>query len=95
MRIGEGLTRSEQETVIRRSADESTWDIYSSDPSVCHKLTKKFKPIEADESTNGRHFTVPKKAISFRSPRVMSDEQRPASIERMAHARNTTGTPKK
>ena len=90
MRIGEGLTRSEQETVIRRSADDGTWEIYSSDPSVCHKLMKKFKPIEADESTNCRHFTVPKKAISFRSPRVMNDEQRKAVGDRLIKSLNSS-----
>ena len=92
MRIGEGLTRSEQETVIRRSADEATWEIYSSDPSVCHKLMKKFKPNEADEITNCRHFTVPKKAISFRSPRVMDDSKRQVLKDRMAKARITART---
>lgn len=78
MRIGEGLTRAEQETVIRRSADEAQWEIYSSDPSVCRKLMKKFKPVEDDDMTNCRHFIVSNKAVSFRSPRIISEEQRKA-----------------
>jgi len=90
MRIGEGLTRAEQETVIRRAADESQWEIYSSDPSVCHKLMKKFKPVEDNDLTNCRHFIVSKKAISFRNPKVMSDEQRKAIGERMKKARNSS-----
>ena len=83
MRIGEGLSRAEQETVIRRSADETTWDIYSSDPSVCRKLLKRYVPDD-DENNGSRRFTVPKNAISFRSQRVTSESQRKMLSERMA-----------
>lgn len=72
-------TRAEQETIIRRAADEEAWEVFSEDPVVVRKLTSIHGLGKAKGS--GMVWTVPRKGISFRKPVVLgaAEKQRRAS----------------
>ena len=63
------LSRSERETIIRRASDEDEWYVFSEDPSVVTKMTKRWGPGKVDGRNKfGMFWKVPKKAISIRGP---------------------------
>lgn len=78
-------TRAELETIIRRAADEKSWDVFSEDPKVIRKLTQNHG--EGEHWGGGRRWELPPTAISFRKPVKLSDSQRQKASERLAAAR--------
>jgi hypothetical protein len=63
------LSRSETETVIRRSADQHCWDIYSSIPKDISRIKKMVLAFggQLDESNEGDvRAAVPLCALTFR-----------------------------
>jgi hypothetical protein len=62
------LTRSERETYISKTADESTWTIVTNDPVVCKRLTKIYG-VGKKLSELYTSWIVGKTCISFRKPK--------------------------
>ena len=60
------LSRLEQETIIRRSAADQEWDIYSDDPAIQRKLERCGWAGEP-QGEFGRRYLVPRAAITIRS----------------------------
>lgn len=66
------LTRAEMETIIRRSDDERSWDIYSACPRDINRIRKTVAAFggQITELPNGDlRATVPLKALTFRASR--------------------------
>lgn len=83
-------TRAERETIIRRAADESDWEVFSEDPRIIRKMEKLWgKGHQDHQSTEGYVWTVPSSGVSLRKPRVLSEEQRDAAVQRLAEARKS------
>ena len=78
-------TRAEQETIITRANDENEWEVYSCDPVMIRKLDKRYKAYEI--TGDGKRYHVPKKLISFRSGKKMSEIDKKAVSERLSAAR--------
>lgn len=79
-------SNAERETIIRRAADEQDWEVYSEDPRVVRKLTKLFGPGVSGSQSDGSVWTLPKTAVSFRKPRVLTQEQKDALRARLREA---------
>lgn len=73
-------TRAETETVIRRSADEATWDVFSEDPKVIRKLERLYG--QGKNCGHGFRWEIPPAGISIRKPRELTAEQREKLILR-------------
>jgi len=73
-------TRAEQETIIRRAADEKSWDVFSEDPKVVRKLTRLYG--EGKPHGQGYRWLLPANGIAIRKPRVLTQEQRSELAER-------------
>lgn len=73
-------TRAEQETIIRRAADEQDWDVWSEDPRVDRKLTAVYGPGKPKGA--GFVWLVPATGLSFRRQSALSaaERQRRASV---------------
>jgi hypothetical protein len=80
-------SNAERETIIRRAADEQDWEVYSEDPRVIRKLTGLFGTGRSSAQSDGKVWVLGPKVLSFRKPRVISEEQRQVLRERMAKAR--------
>jgi hypothetical protein len=81
-------TRAEQETIIRRAADEQTWDVFTEDPRVIRVLERKHGLGRAHGS--GFRWTLGASCISIRGVPVRSEAQRAADAkagERLRAAR--------
>ncbi len=71
---GKGI-REERETVIRWDEAGDTANIWTASESVYKQLKKRgYFPVEDHEDSAA--FEVPKKSISIRKPRVLSEKQR-------------------
>ena len=84
------LTREEQETVIRRSAADDKWDVWSDDPVWVRKIKRLATRDDVDvieESESSIRALLPKRFVKASPPRRVSEEQRKASAERLARAR--------
>lgn len=68
------LSRSEQETIITRAADQRFWHVFSEDPSVVRKMTRLYG--EGRKVGEGAEWEIPKAGVSLRRPRVLSNEQK-------------------
>lgn len=76
------------ETVIRRASDEKQWEIFTEDRRVITKLTKLYGPGESRHpQSDGLWWVLPASGVSFRKPRVMTEEQRAAAALRLKEAR--------
>jgi len=75
------LLRCEQETIVTTDAETKIASVYTADPVYIRKLdalVKKFpdtyKVVKEDELSKTYEF--PKKLLSFRQPRVLTEEQK-------------------
>ncbi len=83
------LTKYEMETVVNYNAGEQTATVYTRDKSVMRKLDrlvadypdsyKLLKQTDIDKT-----YSMPKSYITYRKPRMVSDEQREQARQRMA-----------
>ena len=81
-------TNIEKETIINYNQEEKEANIYTHDKRLvtklmncCEKYPEQFKLIEQD--TESKTFIIPKKYVSVRPPKIMSDEQKQKAGERM------------
>ena len=86
------LSKFEQETIITFNAEEKTAEIYTADPvqirrldSLCTEFPDTYKLKNQDSFS--KNYTVPKEYITFRKPRVISEQQRERLIENLKKAR--------
>ena len=75
------LLRCEQETIVNTDADTKMASVYTADPVYMRKLDKlvekypdTYKVVKEDELSKTYEF--PKKLLSFRPPRILTEEQR-------------------
>lgn len=76
---------AELETIIRMAADEQFWTVFSEDPRIIRKLSKKYGSGEAKGV--GWLWRVPIRPLSFRAHRIISDAERKTKADRLAAAR--------
>lgn len=74
------LSRAERETIITRAADQTSWHVFTEDPSVIRLLTRRWGPGKPSGEF-GVEWDAPKARISFRSPRAAQVSQR--SVENL------------
>lgn len=86
------LTRWEMETTVNYNAEENKAVLYTRDKSVMRKLDKlvaefpeTYKLVR--ETDIDKTYEFPKRMLSFRKPRVLTDEQRAEMRDRLAKAR--------
>lgn len=76
-------SRAERETIIRRAADEQTWDVFSEDPRVIRVLERRHGPGFPHGS--GFRWVLGAPCVSFPRKRAqLSEEQRAEAAERLA-----------
>ena len=87
------LNKYEQETIVNYTNGEKTASIYTADPVVIRKLDKlvekypeTYKVIAQDKYS--KTYECPKKMVSFRPPRILTDEQKAELRERMNKINN-------
>ncbi len=64
------MTREEQETVIRKSAADDAWDIWTCDPKFIHLLERRgYEPQPDHQSKNGKAVSIqiPYRQLTLRS----------------------------
>lgn len=59
-------TRAEMETLIRRAADETAWEVFSEDPKVVRKMTRLYGVGEA--KGQGMVWRVPPTGVCLKKP---------------------------
>lgn len=81
MKSTTNLTRLEQETIVNFNNEEANAEVYTCSQSVMRKLDKlcikfpdNYKLIKEDEYS--KTYSTSKKNIKFKSPRILTDEQR-------------------
>lgn len=86
------IPREEQETIINFCADDKTAHVYTCDSVYIRKLDKLcercpdiYKVVKQDECS--KTYSMPKRLVSFRVPRELTEEQRAAAVERLAKMR--------
>ena len=79
-------SRSERETVIRRAADETAWEVTTEDPTMIRMLTKLFGRGESVGPWVVR-WSLARNCVSFRRRKNLTDEQRREIGHRLADAR--------
>lgn len=75
------LTNFEKETIVNYNAAEKTASIYTADQNVMRKLdalVKKYPDIYkvVEQDSYSKTYTCPKKLVSFRSPKILTEEQK-------------------
>ena len=87
------LSRIEMETYIRWAADEKDATMYTADRIVRRSMDKLCDAsdayIKVREDDEGATYVFPKKLLSFRKPRVMSDDQREIVKQRLNEIRGS------
>ncbi|MCU0081508.1 hypothetical protein [Extibacter muris] len=83
------LTKYEMETVVNYNAGEQTATVYTRDKSVMRKLDRlvadcpdSYKLL--NQTDIDKTYSMPKSYVTYRKPRVVSDEQRERARQRMA-----------
>lgn len=89
------LTGLEQETIILFNEAEKTASVETYNGRLKKKLDKLAaeRPEDvtaADGNDGSRKYVVPKKWVTVKSPRIMSDEARARNAERLAKWRDST-----
>lgn len=79
-------SRAETETVIRRSADDDHWVVFSEDQVIIRKMVAIHGPGRVKGL--GQEWSVPRNAIGFRRARQLSDDQRAKMSARLKVARD-------
>ena len=77
------LSKYEQETVINFNAGEQTATVYTRDKAVMRKLdalVNEFPEVYklVGETDIDKTYSMPKSCVSYRKPRMLSEEQREA-----------------
>lgn len=87
------LTPGERETVINYNDGEDIAYIYTAQRKVITRLRRNVAAelVEEGEFEGSvwARFRLPARLVSFRAPRIMSEEQRAAAGVRLAAARRT------
>ena len=89
-----GLTRYEQETVIKFNAEEAYATVYTCEPAMLRKMNKLLaaRPdavtVDAEDEYS-RTYRFSKRMIKIIAPRIYSDEQRTAARDRMAKSKKS------
>ena len=86
------LLRCEQETIVNTDADTKVASVYTADPVYIRKLdalVKKYPEIYkvVKEDKLSKTYEFPKKLLSFRSPRILTEEQKAECIARLEAVR--------
>jgi TusA-related sulfurtransferase len=83
------MTKYEQETVINYNNESKTAEIYTCDPATMRKLEKLcekqpdfYKLIKQDK--HSKTFEFPKRLITLRQPKFLTDEQKEKIKQRFA-----------
>lgn len=79
-------TRAELETLIRASAADRTWSVFSEDPKFIRRMAALFGPGRK-VSAVGYAWTVPLKAIRPRITRTVQGAQRDKLVAKLQGAR--------
>ncbi len=86
------LTRWEQETVVNYNNEERTCSVYTADPVVmrkldalCEKYPEQYKCIKVTDISKTYEFD--KKLISFRAPKILTEEQKAECRARLERIR--------
>ncbi len=87
------LSKEEKETIINFNEENDTATVYSCDQKVWNKCEKNgYKLIDtcldSDGNVISKSYETDKKQISFRRPRILSDEYRVLLKERVGKMRN-------
>lgn len=82
------LTKYEMETVVNYNAGEQTATVYTRDKAVMRKLDRfvadypeSYKLIR--QTDIDKTYSMPKSYVTYRKPRVVSEEQREQARQRM------------
>ena len=78
---GKGI-RSERETVIVMNEDEDTATIWTASETMFRKL-KRLGYLLSEDRERSATFEVPKKLVSFRKERIVTDSQKQAMRDRV------------
>lgn len=78
-------SRSERETLVRRAADESHWDVFSEDPKVIRRIVSLYGP--GIPRGDGFRWLLEPSAVSFRKKRVMTAESKARMAANLRAAR--------
>lgn len=74
-------TLSEMETHLNMTADNrSVWEVFSDDPVLQRRLESVGATLVREESSGGKHYTLPDSQITFRKPRKPMDAARKAQL---------------
>lgn len=98
---GPGITREEQETIITIGATSKQAEICSTDPvfwrrldKMCERDPENYKLVREYKTSAGetltRWYSVPKKLVSFKPKRIISEEQKKQIAERFRRYREAT-----
>jgi hypothetical protein len=84
------LTRQEQETIIRGSAADQTWEVVTADPRIIRKMEKQgYKPDPRNNPAEYVSFTVP-----FGRIKILRAEKRKLTPEQVEELRQRLHAPK-
>lgn len=89
------MTKYEKETIITFNEESDIATVYSCTESVWNKMEKVgLKKIDSSKNSDGKiiskTYEINKKLISFRKPRVLSDEQKEKLRERLKKVRRAS-----
>ena len=83
------LTKYEMETIVNYNAAEQTATVYTRDKSVMRKLDRlvadypdSYKLL--NQTDIDKTYSMPKSYVTYRKPRMISNEQREQARQRMA-----------
>ena len=83
------LTKYEMETIVNYNAVEQTATVYTRDKSVMRKLDRlvadypdSYKLL--NQTDIDKTYSMPKSYVTYRKPRMISNEQREQARQRMA-----------
>lgn len=79
--------RDELETVIRQSAADKYWVVFTEDPKILRKMTRLFGPGKP-KSALGQEWVIPQSAVGLRKPRFLSDSAKATAAARLLAATN-------
>ena len=86
----EKLTKYERETIINYNDAEDTATLYTCNKALMRKIDSFCKKnqmfVKAKSDLFGTEYTLPKKCVSIRLPRIISEEKR-KDLARMAKER--------
>lgn len=90
------LTKYEQETIINFNEDEKTASVYTHNKALmrklknyCKRFPELYKLKKEDKNWGSYTFIVPKKYVSVRVPKVLSEEQKTKVSKRMKELRQS------